>query len=390
MEIMKMDKKALSLLSLGHMVTDINQGAVPILLPFIKEALNISYAKAGFILLVANMTSSIIQPAFGHLSDRYPQGWFLPGGILLASIAFSLTGFAPNYEMLLVLVVLSGIGVSSYHPEGYRTAHFFTGERRATGMAIFTVGGNLGFSLGPIMVTYLVTSFGLKGSGFFSIPGVITGLLFLFSLRWLTSSGKSSIITQQGPIRPHAPSGNKLGLFLLILTVTMRSWIQAGLMTFIPFYYINYLRGEAIFAGKLVFIFLATGAVGTLLGGPLADRWGQKNFILITLGITFPLILAFLNFTGWPVIILLGLSGLVLVSSFTPTIVMAQEMLPHNLGVASGLMVGFAIGTGGIGVTLLGYLADLWGVPFALKTIILMPLIGLVIASFIPYPPKSA
>ncbi len=257
-------------------------------------------------------------------------------------------------------------------------------------MAIFTVGGNLGFSLGPIMVTYLVTSFGLKGSGFFSIPGVITGLLFLFSLRWLTSSGKSSIITQQGPIRPHAPSGNKLGLFLLILTVTMRSWIQAGLMTFIPFYYINYLRGEAIFAGKLVFIFLATGAVGTLLGGPLADRWGQKNFILITLGITFPLILAFLNFTGWPVIILLGLSGLVLVSSFTPTIVMAQEMLPHNLGVASGLMVGFAIGTGGIGVTLLGYLADLWGVPFALKTIILMPLIGLVIASFIPYPPKSA
>ncbi len=390
MEIMKMDKKALSLLSLGHMVTDINQGAVPILLPFIKEALNISYAKAGFILLVANMTSSIIQPAFGHLSDRYPQGWFLPGGILLASIAFSLTGFAPNYEMLLVLVVLSGIGVSSYHPEGYRTAHFFTGERRATGMAIFTVGGNLGFSLGPIMVTYLVTSFGLKGSGFFSIPGVITGLLFLFSLRWLTSSGKSSIITQQGPIRPHAPSGNKLGLFLLILTVTMRSWIQAGLMTFIPFYYINYLRGEAIFAGKLVFIFLATGAVGTLLGGPFADRWGQKNFILITLGITFPLILAFLNFTGWPVIILLGLSGLVLVSSFTPTIVMAQEMLPHNLGVASGLMVGFAIGTGGIGVTLLGYLADLWGVPFALKTIILMPLIGLVIASFIPYPPKSA
>ena len=388
MEIKKMDKKALSLLSVGHMVTDINQGAVPILLPFIKEALHISYAKAGFILLVANMTSSIIQPAFGHLSDRYPQGWFLPGGILLASIAFSLTGFAWNYEMLLLLVVLSGIGIAGFHPEGYRTAHFFTGERKATGMAIFSVGGNLGFSLGPIMVTYLVTSFGLKGSGFFSIPGVITGILFLFSLQWLTSPVKSSLMGQQGRIETRAPSRNRLSLLLLILTVTIRSWIFVGLMTFIPFYYINYLRGEAIYAGKLVFIFLVSGAIGTLMGGPLADRWGHKNFILITMGITFPLILAFLNFTGWPGIIMLGLSGLVLVSSFTPTIVMAQEMLPHNLGVASGMMVGFAIGTGGIGVTLLGYLADLRGVPFALKAIALMPVIGLLIAWFIPYSPK--
>jgi len=108
------------------------------------------------------------------------------------------------------------------------------------------------------------------------------------------------------------------------------------------------------------------------------------------LGITFPLILAFLNFTGWAGIIMLGFSGLVLVSSFTPTIVIAQEMLPHNLGVASGMMVGFAIGTWGIGVTLLGYLADLWGVPFALKAIALMPVIGLLIAWFIPYPPKRA
>ena len=390
MEIQKMEKKALSLLSLGHMVTDINQGALPVLLPFIKEALHISYAKAGLILLLANLASSIIQPAFGHLSDRHPQGWFLPGGILLASIAFSLTGFAWNYEVLLLLVILSGIGVATFHPEGYRTAHFFTGQRKATGMAIFSVGGNLGFSLGPIMVAYLVTYYGLKGTGFFSIPGVVTFSLFLFSLKWLTYPIKSSAVSQHGGIKPRAPSRNRLGLLLLILAVTMRSWIQAGLMTFIPFYYINYLKGEAIYAGKLVFIFLAAGAVGTLVGGPLADRWGHKNFFLITMGITFPLILAFLKFSGWPVIIILGLCGLVLVSTFSVTIVMAQEMFPQNLGVASGLMVGFAIGTGGVGVTILGYLADLWGVPFALKTIGLMPVIGFLIALFIPYPPRRA
>jgi FSR family fosmidomycin resistance protein-like MFS transporter len=168
----------------------------------------------------------------------------------------------------------------------------------------------------------------------------------------------------------------------------MRSWIQAGLITFIPFYYINYLKGEAIYAGKLVFIFLASGAVGVLFGGPLADRWGHKNFFLITMGISFPLVLGFLKLSGWPVIVILGLCGLVLYSTFSVSIVMAQAMLPQNLGVASGLMVGFAIGTGGIGVTILGYLADLWGVPFALETIALMPIIGFLIALFIPYPPK--
>jgi FSR family fosmidomycin resistance protein-like MFS transporter len=160
-------------------------------------------------------------------------------------------------------------------------------------------------------------------------------------------------------------------------------------MTFIPFYYINYLQRDATYAGKLVFIFLVTGTIGTLLGAPLADRWGHKNLLLITLGITFPLILAFLHSTGWLLIIILGVSGLVLVASFTPTIVMAQEMFPHNLGVISGLMVGFAIGTGGIGVTLLGYLADLWGVPVALKAIAAMPIVGFLIACFIPYPPKK-
>lgn len=390
MEIKRVNKKALSLLSLGHMVTDFNQGAVPVLLPFVKEALHISYAKAGFILLAANLAASIIQPAIGFLSDRYPQGWFLPGGIVLASLAFSLAGFAPNYEMLLFLVVLSGIGIASFHPEAYRTAHFFTGGKKATGLAIFAVGGNLGYAIGPIMITYLVSYFGLKGAGFFSIPGIITGILFLFSLSWLTAPSRRSIVVQRDSIRPPSPSGNALGLSLLILAVIIRSWIQTGLMTFIPFYYINYLRGEAIYAGKLVFVFLVTGAIGTLLGAPLADRWGHKKFFLITMVIVFPLILGILNLTGWAIIITLGLCGLVLVSSFTPTIVMAQEMYPQNLGVTTGLMVGFIIGTGGIGVTLLGYLADLRGVPFALKAIALMPVIAFLVALFIPDPPERS
>ena len=224
MEVEKMNKKALSLLSLGHMVTDISQGALPVLLPFIKEALQISYTKSGLILLFANFTSSIIQPAFGHLADRYSQGWFLPGGIFLASIALSLTGFAWSYEVLLLLVVLSGMGVAIFHPEGYRTAHFFTGQKKATGMAIFSVGGNLGFSLGPIMVTYLVTYCGLKGTGFFSIPGVVTVFLFIFSLIQVrTKPCDRSAVTW--PVVPHGTTFQNVDL-----GVPVRGWVDDDLV----------------------------------------------------------------------------------------------------------------------------------------------------------------
>ncbi|MDP2971558.1 MAG: MFS transporter, partial [Deltaproteobacteria bacterium] len=142
--MMKMNKKALGLLSAAHFVTDLNQGALPALLPFFKEALNLSYTMAGTILLSANLTSSIIQPVFGHLSDRKPIGWLLPLAPLIACLGISASGFSSHYFLLLTCVIVSGIGIAIFHPEGFKTAHFFTGEKRATGMSIFAVGGNLG------------------------------------------------------------------------------------------------------------------------------------------------------------------------------------------------------------------------------------------------------
>jgi FSR family fosmidomycin resistance protein-like MFS transporter len=145
---MEMNKKALAILSAGHLVTDINQGALPALLPFFKEALNLSYTTSGVILLSSNLTSSIIQPAFGHLSDRRPIGWFLPFSPLIACLGLSITGFLSSYSLLLLCVMLTGFGVASFHPEGFKTAYFFTGDKKATGMSIFAVGGNLGSAHG--------------------------------------------------------------------------------------------------------------------------------------------------------------------------------------------------------------------------------------------------
>lgn len=334
--------------------------------------------------MASSITSSVIQPLFGFLSDRKEKPLLLPLGCLCAGAGFSLLCLPSSYVIILGLVILSGLGIASYHPEGYRTAYFFTGERKATGMSIFSVGGNLGFALGPLISLSIITH-----AGFSFLPVMMTfALLFVCVLPsfWkrlaLPRAGKGAKL--EGIER--SPGGTTLALSLIIATVVMRSWTQFGLMTYIPFYFIDYLKGDPAQAGKLLSFFLLGGVIGTLGGSPLADRWGHKVYLTLSMLFTvliFPLI--FLA-KGLFLFLTLGVLGTVLISTFTVTIVMAQHLLPKNLGVASGLMVGFAIGTGGIGVTILGTIADNFGVPFALKAIILLPLTGLITSLLLRYP----
>ena len=384
-----MNKKALAILSAAHLATDISQGALPALLPLFKEALNLSYTTAGVILLFGNLTSSVIQPVFGYLSDRRPIGWLLPLAPFIACLGMSLTGLMSDYTLLIVCVMVSGFGVASFHPEGFKTSHFFTGERKVTGMSIFAVGGNLGIALGPIWALSLVNSFGLKGTLGMILPGIVMLGILLFSLSWLTHPVHSAFAQmKKDPERRRFPREQIPSLLLLIGVVTMRSWTQFGLLTYIPFYYIDYLKASPLYAGKLVSTFLMAGALGTVLGAPLADRWGHKKFISATLILSFPFLLLFYNTEGPFAFVILGMVGMILVSTFGVTVVMAQALIPQHLGMASGLMVGFAIGTGGIGVTLLGSIADHWGVPMALKTIFVLPLIGFALTLLMKYRPS--
>jgi len=384
---MNVNKKALAILSAGHLVTDLNQGALPALLPFFKETLNLSYTMAGMILLFGNLTSSVIQPAFGYLSDRRPMGWFLPLAPFIACLGMSITGLIPHYSLLIICVIVSGIGIASFHPEGFKTAHFFTGEKKATGMSIFAVGGNAGIALGPIGVLTLVTSFNLKGTLGMMIPGAIMSVILFLSISWLTAPVHLAFTQTKKETKQPLSKKEMIPLSLLICFVIIRSWVQFGLVSFIPFYYINYLKWDPFYAGKLVSTYLMAGALGTLVGAPIADRWGHKKFISLTMILVFPLLLLFYNTQGPMVFLILGFTGLILISTFSVTAVMAQTLLPKHLGMASGLMVGFAIGTGGIGVTLLGMVADTWGVPMALKTIIALPLPALGLSLLVKYPP---
>ena len=290
---MKLNKKALAILSAAHFVTDINQGALPALLPFFKETLNLSYTMAGTVLLSANITSSIIQPAFGHLSDRRPIGWFLPLSPFIACLGLSLTGLISNYSLLLICVMVSGIGIASFHPEGFKTAYYFTGDKKATGMSIFAVGGNFGIAVGPILALTLVTSFGLKGTLSMILPGILIAIILFFNMSTFTTPVELAHREAKKEVKAPLSKNQKISFSLLVSIATIRAWIQFGLATYIPFYYINYLKGNPLYAGKLVSTFLMAGVLGTLIGAPLADRWGHKRFLLISLILSFPLLLLF-------------------------------------------------------------------------------------------------
>jgi FSR family fosmidomycin resistance protein-like MFS transporter len=381
----KIDYRGLILLSFGHLVDDLPQGALPALLPFLKEALGLSYAMAGTIILFSNLTSSVIQPAFGYITDRKSLFWFLPLGCFCAGLGIALLGWASSYEQIIILVILSGLGVAIYHPEGWRIANFFSGEKKATGMSVFGVGGNFGVALGPLLAVYSVKNFGLKGSMYFLIPGATLAGIFLFSNFWrvrhpaLLSSSPSSLTDVSGKSAVYPMS-------LLIGMAMLRSWAHIGLMTFIPFYYINYMKGDPMMAGNLLFAFLASGTLGTLVGGPLADRFGHKNILLLSLGLSSPLLVLFLLSSGVWSFIFFMLAGFILIFSFAVSMVMGQSFLPKHVGMASGLILGLAIGTGGIGAAVLGLVADRWGVSFTLWIIVFIPWLAFILAALIPYP----
>lgn len=377
--------RVLLLLSLGHCMTDIYQSALPAVLPFLKDRLGLSYTTAGVILIASNVASSVVQPLFGLVADKKEKPLMLPLGCLCAGMGLSLLAVPPQYALILALVLVSGLGVAAYHPEGFKTASYFTGEKRATGMSIFSVGGNLGFALGPIATLFVVKHYGFSFLPLMMIPALI--FVVLVTVFWKTiqvPERTTSAAKKAGAATSDASA--YLALAVVISAVIMRSWTQFGLITYIPFYYIDHLKGDPLYAGKLLSVFLLCGVVGTLAGARLADRWGHTLFVTVSFALT-SLILPFIFLAkGILLFVVFGASGLILISSFAVTMAMAQRLLPDKVGMASGLMAGFAIGTGGIGVTLLGVIADSYGVPAALKCIMLLPVLGLVLSLCIKHP----
>lgn len=365
------------------MVIDINQGSLPAILPFLRSALDLSYTATGVIVLAANITSSLIQPLFGYLADRSRRRWLLPVSVLLSAVGLGLTGLAPSYGVVLGLVVITGFGVAAFHPEGYRTATVVAGDRKATGVSIFSTGGNIGIAAGPPLVTALLMGFGMPGTLGMLIPGLLVAALLTAVLPTL------SIPAPAASAHGAAAAGARTmvgAMGLLILMVAIRSWTQLGFTTFMPFYYLDVLHGDPRLVGTMLAIFLGAGAVGTLVAGPIADRVGVRRYVVSVFLLAAPIGAGVLFVEGVLVFVLLGALGFVLVSTFTVSVVLGQAYLPRHPGMASGLIVGFAIGAGGVGASALGWVADQWGLAAALWISALIPLLGFLVALALPEP----
>lgn len=382
-----MDVKAVLLLSFLHFATDLNQGALPALLPFFKQKFALTYAVTGAIVFFTNLFSSIVQPLFGYIADRKPLRWLLPLSPLVASSGMALSGLAPSFLLLIPMVVISGIGVALFHPEAFKGAYSHAGQRKATGVSLFAFGGSMGIALGPVYALTAVSWLGMEGTLTLLLPATIGFFLFLFAVNREPEAPR-----QVASSIDHKPLSRtqKVAFVLLVLLAIFRAWTQFGIASYIPFYWIEHLGGDPVTAGKLVSTFLISGAVGTLLGGAVADRVGHKSFLLVTLLVSVPLLQGLFYFKGPLLFVLLAAAGAILISSFGTTTAMGQVLLPQYVGMASGIMVGLTVSTGGLGLTLLGAVADRWGVPVALRATTLLPLCAFLIGLFIRYPKRAA
>lgn len=383
--------KTMLLLVFGHLVTDLSQGALPVLLPFLKDNFNLTYAQIGFIVLTQNLTSSVIQPLFGYFSDKISVSWLLPVSILLSGIGMAAMGLAPSYFWLLVSVIFGGLGIAGFHPQASKCAHFVsTSTTRGRNMGMFSVGGNAGFAVGSIFMSFLLGLPGVTGNTvYFFVPAALMALLILFNLKLVTPEMPQPVQQKQNTKISSRPPLPIALLTLLLLFIFVRSSIHTGLMTYIPLYYVNYLSGSPMYGSYLLSAFLLSGVVGTFMGGLLSDKFGRKPVIIFSMLFSLPLICLLQYTTGFATLVLLSLIGMTLISSFATTMVFAQEMMPGYEGMASGLTVGFSVGMGGLGATILGYIADHFGVPSVFTALSIAPLIGLIIVLFFPSKAKS-
>lgn len=374
----KFNKQALFTFSGSHFLNDlVTTGMVPALVVMYKEAFNLNYTQSTLIVLISYLTSSITQPLFGMLSDRKPRVWLFSVGLFLSITGLALTAIAPNLTWLLIFIAISGFGSGVFHPEASRGTHFASGSKKSLAQAIFQVGGNAGQAFGPLMIPLFLVFTGIDGLIWLLPIALVSLLLTVPLLKWLNEKVNDFQFKKK-----ELPGKNHLiGTALLVTVILLRSWCQVGVVIFLPFY-LTHLTLEQ--TEILNFIFVGAGALGTFIGGMLSDRIGMKRIMVGSMFLATPFALLFPHVHGFLAVIVLLLFGFTVLSSFSISVVYMQQLLPKNLALASGLSIGFGVGAGGIGSVFMGRISDVLGVSTVFTILSLLPLLGAVVASFLP------
>ena len=376
----ELDRKAMATLSSGHLAVDFASGSVPALLPFFVLEFDLSYTATAGLMLAVLLSSSLVQPLFGLWSDRRGAVWLLPGGVAVAGLATGLTAVAPSYVLVVAFAFVAGIGIAAYHPEGAKFAAYASGSRRASGMSLFNVGGNIGYALGPIVVTPLVLWLGLEGGLLAMAPVLVAAVAIGRALPTL-----GNLAPERESARQSEGEDDVRAMTVLGVVIALRSVAWFGLLTFVPLWVVanGGTEGEG---NRELSLMLLAGAVGTLVLGPVADRIGLRRTLLVTQAALPPLIVVFVAVGGIAGTLALMLVGLCVVGTFGVTMVLSQLYLPRHVGLASGLSIGLAMGLGGVAAVVLGALADAIDLETALYIGAAAPALGCLLCLLLPRP----
>ncbi len=379
-----MNKNYRYLLMLGHLFTDINQGALPAILPFLIASRGLGYASAATLILASSLVSSVVQPLFGYLGDKFSYPWIMSVGVALAGTGLAMVGFCESYWSICLAAAVSGLGVALFHPEGGKIANYVSGEKKGAGISVFAVGGNLGFALGPIIASVALSLWGLKGTVIFLVPTYAMAgfiLLVLPKLRAITADTGIAKTAERADATP-----DDWGAFTRVTTVVIcRSIVAYGLTTFIPLYFIGVFLQTKAEANINLTVFSMAGAAATLLGGQLADRFGFRRMIRVSFCALALCLFIFIQCRSsvaasvMVIFIALALSG-----PYSSMIAMGQSFLPNHIGFASGISLGLAVSVGGVFAPVIGKIGDTYGIMAAMYTVVGIAFLALSLTLLLP------
>jgi MFS transporter, FSR family, fosmidomycin resistance protein len=375
----------LALLAATHTVDDLYQGAVPALLPFLAIERHYTYVGLTGLTLAATFLSSAIQPAFGVITDRRRLGWLIAAGLLVAGIGVGLSGLGDSYLITWLAIALSGVGVAAYHPEATRTARGVAGNSTQA-MSWFSVGGNIGIALGPLVVTPVLLATGLRGTPLLAIPAVAMAVLLATRRPWRRAQAAGQARQSQ-----RAAAGDHDGqprrddwrsFTRLTAVVTTRSIAYFGVASLLALFVIRRFHEPTAVGSAALTTFVAAGAVGSLAGGWLADRWRRLATVRLGYACAIPALVLLAAAPDVTVVFCAAvLAGLALYLPFAVQVTLGQDYLPNRIGTASGVTLGLAISIGGLAAPLFGFLADRYGLAVSLAVLALLPVLSVALTA---------
>ena len=368
-------------LSAAHLLNDMMQSLVPAIYPIIKDLHGLSFSQIGLITLVFQLTASLFQPAVGFITDKKPQPYSLATGMIFTLIGLVVLGTAASFETLLIGAALVGTGSAIFHPEATRVARMASGGKQGFAQAVFQLGGQGGGALGPVLAAFIVVPNGQASLAWFAVTALLAMLVLSYVGRWysqqLVHLSRPKKGGPAGATSPYSTSYIWFAVFILIVLMFSKSAYTASFTSYYTFFVIDRFNVSIETAQLMLFAYLASGALGVLVGGPLGDKIGRRRIIWFSIlgALPFSLILPHTHFYG--TLALTILVAFIMASAFAAILVFAMELLPGRIGLIGGLFYGLVFGLGGVSAALLGEVADLTSIATVFKICAFLPAIGL-------------